>query len=187
MPLAARQEDWAATLIDRIYRVRRTPDARVRFLQGLPQEWLSSHQFVGPKAALLGQARLEAGATEAGRRDLTRAIELIDRRLGEEPNDAKLVAVRAECQWLLGDEAGARASYALVLQLDPRRALWAGIRIEPAEKILDVLEADPVPWAWLNYEPLLDPLRGNPRFIALLEKTKNDPALSPHVPATGAR
>ncbi len=180
MPRSAQQEDWGMTLIDDIYETRREPKQRLRFLESVPREWISSNLFTGPKAFLTGVARLTDGAVELARRDLRRAVELIDRRMLDSPNDARLHALKAAALHHAGDHVEAAKAYQLYRQLNRGSYFDPTNLFEPAEKVLDRLEANPPLAAVLRLNPGYDPVCSHPRFAALLAKAEADPNSSPY-------
>ncbi|MBI5768069.1 MAG: toll/interleukin-1 receptor domain-containing protein [Verrucomicrobia bacterium] len=182
MPRSAQQEDWGMSLIDRIYEMRREPKERLKFLESVPREWIASNLFTGPKVLLTGIARLTDEAVELARRDLRRAVELIDKRMPESPNDPRLHAMKAAALRFAGDQAEAAKAYQLYLQLNRRSGFDPSSLFEPPDKVIDALEARPQLAADLRLSPWYDPLRSHPRFAALLAKAEADPNSSPKVP-----
>ncbi len=139
---------------------------------------------VGPKATLTALAHRMAGNEDAARTDLKAALRLVEERLTAQPNDTQLLANKAEILALQGDRTAAeplvrevrqrrgagdrsinneRMAYLLILVNQPDAALTAlESRFSPATRSY-------ISKVGLRYDPSWDPLRGNPRFEALLK------------------
>jgi tetratricopeptide (TPR) repeat protein len=185
MPASALQEDWGAMFAFWVYQWRREPQNILSFLNNLPRDWLRSNMYDGPKATLTGSARLMAKQTESARRDFRRALELIEKRLADDPNNPKLLSLKTQALYHLDERAEAEKTYQLLgeisgatLDLDLR------ILLAPADAIAVIESLVGKGWTWptaaiLRLDPAYDPLRDNPRFQALLARAEADPRRSP--------
>lgn len=106
--LTAPRVIWATA---ELHLVRRDPERALRTLDRLPDEFLSSSLYTGPKGLLVGRAHALAGREAAARIDWEKALLVVDQRLKAEPGDALLHRSRGEILASLGrvDEALAEA------------------------------------------------------------------------------
>jgi TolB-like protein/Flp pilus assembly protein TadD len=185
MPPTALQEDWGATLVAEIYRNRREPQKALSFLNAFPREWLRSNAYEGPKALLVGAARVQAKQTAAARADFVRALDLIEKQLTTEPNNARLLGLKAMSLHYLGQTAEAENALRLLREVGTP-PIELRILIEPADVALKALEASyssrrtAMTAAALRLDPTYDPLRDHPQFQALLAQAEADPQRNPH-------
>jgi tetratricopeptide (TPR) repeat protein len=179
---ADRREDWAVSLFYHIYQMRREPKELLKFLNSVPRDWISSNHFIGPKAFLTGWARAADGEVELARRDGRHALDLIEKRLVVEPNNSRLLAMKAMVQFVIGEEAEARKTYDISLKLGGRSSMDPYWLFEPPDRAWDRLEANPPLAAFLRLHPDFDALRNHPRFAALQARLDADPRKSPHAP-----
>jgi tetratricopeptide (TPR) repeat protein len=163
------------------------PERALELLRGV-NEFING---AGPKATMTAVAHRMAGNEEAARTDLKAALRLVEERLAAQPNDTLLIAYKAEALALLGDRTAAES-----LLRELRQRIAAGDRsgtalndqtmskekeaallmlLNQPEAALAALEARFGSAArvyrsktGLRYDPIWDPLRGNPRFEALL-------------------
>ena len=190
MPASALQEDIGATLAIEVSQWQRAPATTLRILAGLPRDWLHSNSFDGPTALLAGEARLAAHQPEAAQGDLRRALNLIDQRLTDDPNNAHLLGLKAETLHELGLPAQAEGIYHLLREVQdspPDLALQA--LFEPAAAVARLQAgvgqppASPATTAAaLRLDPRYDPLRGDSHFAAILARAEADPRRSPAAP-----
>ncbi len=137
----------------------------------------------GPKATLTALAHQMAQNEEAARSDFKAALRLVAERLAGRPNDVTLLANKLEILALQGDKTAAEP---LVREI--RQRISAGDRSMNERNLADLLmmvnqqeaalvaleefygkkSAEYQSKIWLRYHPIWDPLRGNPRFEALL-------------------
>ncbi len=139
---------------------------------------------MGPKATLTALAHRMAGNEEAARSDLKAALRLVEERLTVQPNETRLLANKAEILALQGDRPAAEA-----LVRDFRQRISAGdlsinyehlayllMLVNQPEAALTALESrfgtatrSYISKINLRYSSAWDPLRGDPRFEALLK------------------
>ena len=179
--------DWLTALSSR------NPQPAIVRLTNHPAEWLSSNAFQGPKHILLGDARRMAGQLVSAERDYRRALELIDARLKEDPNNAGILRLRVKALHRLGEGEAAAAAYRLYREIGVLGRLGPEVKVmlEPPDKVLDELEARfdaPTEWttaASFRINPIFDPLRANPRFQALLARAEASPRHRPNLQGVG--
>ena len=182
VPQAEQQEDWSVAARFLVLSMRRKPKEVLTFLNGVPQEWLSSAQFTGPKAFLTGLARRDDGAAEPAEGDFRRALDLLEKKLVALPNSPDLLALRAQCLKFLGDEVEAAKAYRVFRKLG-KGSHWDPFPLfEPRDQVFAWLENEKFFAAQLRLYPMLDPWRDDPRFAALQAKADADPMLSPNAP-----
>jgi tetratricopeptide (TPR) repeat protein len=140
--------------------------------------------YSGPKALLTARAHHLAGNEEAARTDLRAALRVVDDRLVAEPNNSRLLFFRADILAKLDDRPAAQP---LVRELAQRVAsgdrdldesLVAQLQVQLNQRaealaslenyFRDVKSADDSR-VWLRFDPIWDPLRGDPRFEAMLK------------------
>ncbi len=187
LPLASRQEDWGVSMITYVLERRREPREIIRFLEGIPTEWLRTNWSVGPTALLLGEARANAGQPGAAQRDFRRALVLIDSRLGEDPNNLEYLRLKVRCLHAMGDHAEAENVRRALREIQPNEPWWLLARYGPADKFFAWAEASmrdkQTIWltaASLRLDPDFDPMRNDPRFARLQAEADADPRLSPN-------
>jgi len=187
LPASALLEDHPATVAVFLRRQRREPEKMLEILRAISRDWLSSSQFVGPKAYLTGQAHALANRPEAAQADWRVALQLVEQRLATQANSADLLLWKAELLADLGESKDAERLLDLEEQLSgpndgafnhrlqqQRISLLLGRR----DAVMDWLEAnlkDPVGIPFLHamarFDPAFDSLRGDPRFKKLLRET----------------
>ena len=137
-----------------------------------------------------------AGNAEAARTDFQAALRVVNDRLATEPNRVSLLVHRAAILIELGDRAAAEP---LIREIRQRvnagnstdsRDVGVGVRVVDVAQLLaqmgehegalaaleSMRQAEISTLTWLahlrvnlRYDPVWDPLRGNPRFEALLK------------------
>jgi TolB-like protein len=181
--LAATHVRWLAAIFDRDY-VR-----ALSILDGSSEEPVFDGDLrnsVVPKALLYARTHLLAGNADEALRELRLAKSAIERQLAslEASEWAPLYIALAEVCAALGDKAGAVAALANSPRVDDAAQgsglqLAAAIRVylplgdyDRALRELDAYLSSPGRWTieGLSADPRLDPLRSDPRFVALVAK-----------------
>jgi adenylate cyclase len=111
-----------------------------------------------------------------------RAVEVTDRALARDPTDARALVLAAAALTHLGraGEAQARLERAMALEPDEPHvhynAACAYVVLGDHDRALDVLERLAVDRmanrAWMQHDVELDPLRGHPRFEAIMARAR---------------
>jgi tetratricopeptide (TPR) repeat protein len=140
--------------------------------------------FRGPKAFLTGMAQKIAGNADAARADWRAALQLIEQRLAVQPNAIALLGWKAALLAELGERAEVEP---LLREIRQRKSTGdGGVSDSDLARILVLLEKPDEAIAFLEsakqsffssnvvrinllYDSAWDPLRGNPRFEALLK------------------
>jgi tetratricopeptide (TPR) repeat protein len=187
LPASALLEDHPASVAAYLRFQRREPEKMLEILRAIPRDWLSSSQYVGPKAFLTGEAHALANRPEAAQADWRAALQLVEQRLAIEANAPVLLLWKAELLAELGESGEAGRLLDLEEQLSgpdagdfnhlldrKRISLLLGRRAA----VLDWLETSlknpagiPFLHAIVRFSPAFDPLRGDPRFEKLLRDT----------------
>lgn len=146
--------------------------------------YLSTVPYNGPKAFLTATAHRLAGNEEAAQTDFRAALRLVNERLAAEPNASRLLLNRAQILASLGEHATVELLLREISQRistgdeylhddDLALLLMLSNRQEEALAALESHYGKPFPIyrsrMGLRYHPVWDPLRGDPRFEALLK------------------
>jgi tetratricopeptide (TPR) repeat protein len=191
MPASVIQTDYGVSMASWVFYLRREPDNMLRFLQGVPRDWIHSAIYDGPTAYLIGEAQKMAGRNDAARIEWQAALQLVEHRLTEEPTSAPLLGCKGELLTCLGNFPDAEKNLQLEADVsgtqDWDNLLALRIAQGRMDAAMDIMEKEisrsqfATP-ADLRLEPDYDPLRDNPRFKALLARLDADPGKSPTAP-----
>ncbi|MDQ5980507.1 MAG: hypothetical protein QG602_3484 [Verrucomicrobiota bacterium] len=194
IPLTSLQEDNAAGIALDLDYWRREPEAMLARLAVIPRDWMSSNAFDGPTAFWSGRAYSLAGRQAAADLQWRTALAVVEGRLAQQPNSARLIYWKGMCLARLGKTAEAAPLLGLARDMGyPGEPATGPIALGETEAALAELEAaaDSKPAritaAELRLDPMLDPLRTLPRFQALLARLESDPRHAPQAkPAPAA-
>jgi tetratricopeptide (TPR) repeat protein len=187
LPASALLDDHPASVAAYLRLHRREPEKMLEILRAIPRDWLSSSQYVGPRAFLAGEAHALANRPEAAQADWRAALQLVEQRLATQANAPDLLLWKAELLADLGDRKEAARLLDLEEQLSgpnagdfnhllrrKRISLLLGRR----DAVMDWFETSlknpvgiPFLHAVVRFDPAYDPLRGDPRFEKLLRET----------------
>ncbi len=196
VPAATLLQDRGVNVATLVWLWRREPDRALDFLRTVPQDFIEDIYFTGPKLVLTGNAQHLAGHEEAARADWSAALAMLDGR--GSPGEYDSMTVRCELLGRLGrvDEAGQVFTRIEQDQGDNWRRssvralglLIAMGRTDEAIAVIPGLIGSPggavlVTRQGLRLDPSYDPIRGDPRFKALLAEPANALPLGP----TGTR
>ncbi len=189
IPAAVQQEDQGVTQAVGVYYLRREPQNMLGVLNSVPREWLQTNGFDGPKAYWAALAHRMAGHGEAAQVQWRKALNLVERRLADQPDSGSLLHWKG----LLLAAAGDRAEGETVLRLardmgnknstigDATDQVLLG-NLDAALTLLEKAVAERSRFATAaiyRLNPMYDPLRDQPRFQALLARMEADPRFSP--------
>jgi tetratricopeptide (TPR) repeat protein len=185
LPASELLEEEPATRAAGIRFFRGEPDKVLEILRAVPRDWIWYNGSEVPKAMFNGFAHHLANHPAAAQADWRAALRFIDERLATQSNNPPLIGRKAHLLALLGERDDAERDLRLYQHLQGQRD--GQITVETAgiyvllgrrEEIIDVLAAalkDPKAGLFLHadlrFNPVWDPLRGDPRFEALLRET----------------
>jgi tetratricopeptide (TPR) repeat protein len=198
MPSVSLLEDFGAGAAFSVYWRRREPEKMLRLLRALPQEWLSSNNFSGPKRYYVGMAHEMAGRMDAARAEWRIAFEQLNVRLQSEPSVFVWHLMKARLHVWLGSKSEAAVHFQLAhdfAQGDGQKStvdLSRKILLGDFDGVITMLQqAMNEGWnsataAALRTNPTYDPIRADPRFQALVARAEADPRLSPNARPSAA-
>ena len=190
VPASILREPRGACVATYVWYMSREPEKMLAALSNMPGDYVSNNVYEGPKGWFVGLAHELAGRPEEARAEWRLAAQAIDQRLVNQPKAANLFYWKTDLLARLGEKDEASRSLHLYQQLQGRAdsqmdesLIDIFIRLGRYRAVLDYLEEkmkqDPDRRLrdTLRVNPQLDPLRGNPRFKALLEEpaTKQKP------------
>jgi tetratricopeptide (TPR) repeat protein len=186
VPAETLHENRGVNIATLVWLWRREPEHALDFLRTVQQDYIEDIYFTGPKTVLTGRAQQLAGHEEAARADWSAALAMLDDR--GTAGDLDSMVVRCELLARLGrmDEAGRvflqieqdqasgwrrsseKALGLLILlgRTDDAIALIPGLIGSPSGALLLTKQG-------LRLDPSYDPIRGDPRFKALIAEPEN--------------
>ncbi len=165
---------------------RRKPDAALKALDHLPDDFIQDSWFTGPKASLVGRAQALAGREAAARIAWSAGLPVIDAKLKGAPDNAAFHLCRGQLLAWLGrtDEALQEARTVAEINRD-RAPSWDASELTIyailglGDRAIPMLEAFlhgggswPLTVTILRQDPLWDKFRDDPRFQALCTESK---------------
>ncbi|HVS54191.1 MAG TPA: TIR domain-containing protein [Opitutaceae bacterium] len=172
-------EEAGAFAASQVWLWRREPAKVIAVLDAIPKDYIEKGYFyTGPKSYLTGLARQIAGNEEAARTDFRAALQLVEQRLTAQPNNAELLAWKANLLARPGDRPGSEQAFRAFQQLNGGgiSAAVAGIMalLGRQDEVVDLIVNSNLPRSpTLLYSPEWDALRGNPRFEAWLKQSES--------------
>ena len=177
----------------------RQPDLALHLVQQFPRQYVRDMTFSGPRAVLSARAQELAGNSVAAQSDWRAVLQLCDQDLAANAADITALYWKGWALARLGDQAGAQSAATLLqqrLQAVPGNyirsytaaALWATVGwTDVAVATLQAELEKPTDYislsrAGLELEPAFDPLRQDPRFVAMMERAPA-PVLGPQASA----
>lgn len=191
MPPAVLLDQRGAAMAANLWLWSHEPAKAIAVLAAVPDDDFSNTFYSGPKSALIGYAHQQAGQEEAARAQWRSALKSLERQQAADPMiavDPFFIAQKTILGCLVGDpDKWAEASQMLRLYLQlggmgEIPAEWEPVQlftlIGRQDIIIDlgalVLKSGDMPnmREEMRRNPLYAPLRGNPRFEALLVEPK---------------
>ena len=158
----------------------REPGKALSVWQSVPQDYVETANYTGPKDYLTGTALWMDDRRDAALNAWRAALQVVEQRLAMQSNSRDLVGWKGVLLWRLGDASGARQALRLFLQmpvnntrantLGPRTvaaSLGLGDRGELIDEVKRQLQSAPMS-GYVRFDPDLDSVRGEPWFQALL-------------------
>ena len=184
LPASELLEDQGAMRAAMIRFYRREPDKVLAIMRAVPQDWLWVNDAPWPKAEWTAWAHLTANRPAAAQTDWRAGLRLVEERLATRSNDPPLLYQKAWFLAFLGERDEAERSLQLYQQLRGQHEneitgdtalvylyMFPGRHDEIVNLMAAELARNRSLRADLRYAPWWDPLRGDPRFEALLRET----------------
>jgi len=183
MPASLLQEDRVAMLAFLTWYWSRQPDRALEVLQRFPRPFIEQGALFVSVNYLAGCAQLLAGHPEAARVEFTTGLKAINDRLAQEPSNPRYLHEKVVLLARLGQRAEAGQSLRVLRELlgpndptsvRPEVLVLTGSTDEAlaaAEHAIDRSRSRwPIRANELRYDPVYDPLRADPRFLALVAR-----------------
>jgi Flp pilus assembly protein TadD len=160
---------------------QRQPARCLEILQTYPPDFIddadSTDTYVGPKGLLAGFARYLDGKPDAARAEWQAALQVLEPRLATRRSSRPLISCQATLLAMTGQRNEAEKAVRIYEQLGGfNRGLlriqvqvWLG-DTDQALGALETADLTRIGLPSLRYDPIWEPLRGNPRFEALLKE-----------------
>jgi tetratricopeptide (TPR) repeat protein len=164
---------------------RRDSERLLQIVKALPTDYLSSNAFRGPRNYFTGMAHELAGRAGAAGSDWRAGLAVVQERLKSAPEDRELLLWAAWLQASLGEKAEAERlldraqdvaglDRANIAGDSVKVFLRLGRNVEVLTWLTTLFQERPVFWesthANARFDPIYDPLRGDPRFEKLLRE-----------------
>jgi tetratricopeptide (TPR) repeat protein len=181
IPPSLQAEDVVSAAAGRLWLWSREPEKCLEALRSA-RDYLENGYYTGPKAYMTGLAHQMAKRPDAARNDWQLALKIVEQRQAAEPNSMLLfyweavlnakLGERAEAERLLqllrqkasgGENLPSLGEGRILLLLGRNDEALASLESEAREVTYQTLRIN------LRYDSVFDPLRGNPRFEALIK------------------
>lgn len=188
VPASTLLDDRAIALACQLWLWKRQPDKCLAVLSAVSREFIQGYYWGGvPKGWLLGRVHQLGGRPAAAEAQWRAALRTVEKAREENPDSVDLIFWTAHLQASLGEKTKAEKTLDLALQLSgtsPERMTVSVAAIKVllgrTDKVFAFLESElktpaaPALRVELRLDPAFDPLRGNPRFEALLKEPAPD-------------
>ena len=188
VPASSLLDDRAVSLACQLWFWKRQPEKCLAALAGATCEFLPGNYWNGaPRGWLTGRVHQLGDRLAAAEAHWRTALKTIDKAREEEPEEVDLIFWGARVHACLGEKAEAEKLLELARQLSNGTAVTPSTIVAAIEVLLGrtnealaLLESmtqaatGPSLRVTLRFDPVFDPLRGNPRFEKLLEEPKGD-------------
>ena len=202
VPVDWLHEDFGLIWASQVWLFGRDAEKCLDALRSVPRDFLESAYYYGPKALLAGVAHRMGRREEAAQIEWRSALQLVERRLASDLSNLALLQTKALLLAYLGERteaerilrtaeqlAGATSgqptddTVLIYLELGKRDEVLAWL---PAELQKPWNNTRPVTRATLRLDLRWDPLRGDPRFQALIDAAPGPEEKLPGKSATTA-
>jgi tetratricopeptide (TPR) repeat protein len=185
-PSSAASDDLAVDWMAKFYLNTREPEKVLEIVRAFPRDWISTYGTIAPKSEYAGFAQKMAGRPEAARAEWRAALQLIEQRLGDHPNDPDLLIQKAKMLAELGEKDDAMRNLQLYQQLSGLGENEITLDNFPVflllgrrEETLDWLEKELHEpkhtgfrlHGFARFNFIFDPLRSDPRFQKMMRDT----------------
>jgi tetratricopeptide (TPR) repeat protein len=184
VPASFLLDDRAISLACQLWLWKRQPDKCLAVLSAVSRDFIQGYYWGGvPKGWLVGRVHQLGGRPAAAEAQWRAALRTVDKARAETPDAVELIFWSAHLQASLGEKARAEKTLDLALQLSgttPEKMTVSVAAIKVllgrTDKVFAFLESElktpagPTLRVELRLDPAFDPLRGNPRFEALLKE-----------------
>ena len=188
VPASSLLDDRAVALACQLWFWKRQPEKCLAALGGATCEFLPGNYWNGaPRGWLTGRVHQLGDRLAAAEAHWRTALKTIDKAREEDPEEVDLIFWGARVHACLGEKAEAEKMLELARQLSNGTAVTPSTIVAAIEVLLGrtsealaLLESmtqaatGPLLRVTLRFDPVFDPLRGNPRFEKLLEEPKGD-------------